>query len=290
MSTLQISSIEEQDRIASQHGFVPVVWQLPATCPCCGTKLVCPEGFVDSYCPNDDCKDQVFATLLHACGNAALDIDGTGETLVRELMANGVSRLSDIFRVDPSFMKSATRKRFEAGRNAAKGQPFWRKLHALGIEGFGQMLCQEVAQKWTSLSSAFDEPDALRDLVGEVVFLSIVNYCGKYAELIDDLDSLIGMTGTEQAVGPLTGKSFCITGDLLAGSRNEVSRRIEEAGGVVKSSVSRHLNYLIQGTETGKTKRAAAEKYGIPVITEQQLFKMIGQEMPSPKDAEDRAY
>jgi DNA ligase (NAD+) len=273
-------------------------YTLPAQCPCCATKLVCPEGYVDSYCPNAECSDQVFVTLLHGCGKTALDIDGCGKVLVGELMVNGVKKLSDIFLVDPAFMKPATRKRFEAGREAAKGQPFWRKLHALGIEGFGSTLCQEFAQKWTCLADAFhvdeakgiDEVSVLVDLVGESVYDNMAYYIGKHADEIDALDGLIGMTGSQAQVGPLTGKSFCITGDLMAGSRNDVSRRIEDAGGVVKSSVSRHLNYLIQGTETGKTKRAAAEKHGIPVITEQQLFVMMEQEMPKPKDAEDREY
>jgi NAD-dependent DNA ligase len=59
---------------------------------------------------------------------------------------------------------------------------------------------------------------------------------------------------------------------------------------VVKSSVSRRLNYLIQGTETGRVKREAAERHGIPIITETQLYVMLGQEMPLPKDMEDKEY
>lgn len=265
-------------------------YKLPDNCPCCKMPLVTPEGFVDAYCQNDQCLDQVLGRLQHGCGKSALDIDGCGETLIRELVANGVTKLSDIFVVDPSFMKTAARKRFEAGREACKAQPLWRKLHALGIEGFGQTLCQEVANRWVSLAASFDEALALRDMVGEVVYNNIIDYCTKYADEIDVLDGYISMVGTERAVGTLTGKSFCITGDLMAGTRAEVSLLIENAGGVVKSSVSRHLSFLIQGTETGKTKRAAAEKLGIPVINEKELFAMMGQEMPTPKDVELKEY
>lgn len=266
------------------------VYVLPSNCPCCGTKLVCPEGFVDSYCPNRDCEDQVTGRLLHGCGKSALDIDGCGDTLVREMVRHGVRRMSDVFTLDPSFMKPAARKRFEAGRAACAGQPLWRKYHALGIEGFGQTLCQEVASRWSSLSSAFDEMEALRSLVGESVFLSIVNYCGENEKELDALDAYIGLTSSQQAEGPLKGKAFCITGDLVSGSRNAVSRVIEEAGGVVKASVTRHLSYLIQGTETGRKKKADAEKKGIPVITEQQLYEMMGREMPVQKHVDEREY
>ena len=268
----------------------PKTYTLPVHCPCCGTKLVCPEGYVDAYCLNDACSDQVFASILHGCSKAALDIDGCGDALVGELMLHGVKKLSDVFTVDASFLKPAARKRFELGRSACAQQPLWRKLHALGIEGFGQTLCQAVADRWRSLDEASAEPEAFCKLVGGAVYNNIVDYFQKKGAEFDALHALIGMTGTEQAVGPLTGKTFCITGDLYSGTRNEVALRIEAAGGVVKSSVTRHLSYLIQGTETGRTKRAAAEKNGIPIITEQQLFALMGQEMPTPKNTEEKVY
>lgn len=269
------------------------VYKLPAKCPCCKSDLVTPEGFVDAYCQNDLCYEQVVGRLIHGCGKSALDIDGCGEVLVKELVANGATRLSDVFTIDPSFMKAAARKRFEAGREAAKAQPLWRKLHALGIDGFGTQLCQEVANTWISLEQAFAEPaksPTLKDVVGESVYNSIVDYCLKFSDEIDALDSLIGLVGTARAVGPLTGKTFCITGNLMAGTRPEVALLIENAGGVVKSSVGRNLDYLIKGTDTGKAKLAAAEKYGIAVIEENQLFELMGQEMPTPKDVEVKEY
>lgn len=274
------------------------VYLLPDLCPCCQTKLENPEGFVDSFCPNKECPDQVAATLLHGCGKGSLDIDGCGETLVQELMNHGVKKLSDVFTVDPSFMKTAARKRFEAGRKAAVDQPLWRKLHALGIEGFGTTLSKEVGQRWKNIVDALEEVEEIDevetrpflDMVGPVVYNNVLDYLTANAQEYEALDRLIGMTGTGQIEGALTGMTFCITGDLMSGTRNEVSKRIEEAGGVVKSSVSRHLNYLIQGTETGKKKRDEAEKHGVPIITETQLFELMGQEMPTPKDVAIKEY
>lgn len=266
------------------------VYQLPQECPCCGTKLEQPKGMVDFFCPNEDCEDQVLERLKHGCGKSALDIDGCGEMLVTELMKHGVRKLSDVFTVNPSFLKPAARKRFEAGRANCAAQPLWRKLHALGIEGFGQTLCQEVAGRWTSLVDAFDHVTEFKDLVGGVVFSSVVDYCRKNVDELEALDNWLGLSSDKQSAGPLKGKAFCITGNLLSGSRNEVSRRIEDAGGIVKSTVTRHVNYLIQGTETGRIKREKAQKLGVSVITEQELYTMMGMEMPAPKTVEDKEY
>lgn len=268
----------------------PDVYKIPSKCPCCDSPLTRPDGFVDTYCLNVDCEDQVFERLLHACGKSALDIDGCGETLIRELMLHGVRKLSDIFTINPAFLKTAARRRFEAGRATCAAQPYWRKLHALGIEGFGQTLSQEVAGRWLCMELAFNQSDALRSMVGDVVYNNICDYFTRYGEEYDALDGFIRMTSDPKASGPLTGLSFCITGDLASGSRNEVSKRIEKAGGIVKNSVSKHLSYLIQGTETGRTKRATAEKYGIPIITEEKLFEMMGQQMPTLKTWEDKEY
>ena len=268
------------------------IYRLPDKCPGCGQKLENPEGMVDWFCVNPDCPDQIHGRLKHGCGKEALDIDGCGETLVRTLMENGVRKLSDVFKVNPSFLKSAVRRRFEAGRAASPKQPLWRKLHALGIEGFGHSLCQAVASRWSSLAEAFSEKHCahFKKLVGAVVFESIVDFCANNSAEIDELDKLIGLSSSEEATGPLKGIAFCITGDLLSGSRSDVSKRIESAGGLVKSSVTRHVNYLVQGTETGRIKREKAEKLGVPVITEEKLYEMMGQEMPSPKNVEDVEY
>jgi DNA ligase (NAD+) len=266
------------------------VYHIPVHCPCCKTKLVKPEGYVDSFCPNPDCDDQVFERLRHACGKAALDIDGCGEVLIKELMKHGVRNLSDIFTIKPDFLKPSVRKRFEEGRATSPAQPLWRKLHALGIDGFGQTLCQEVASRWSSVTSAFDDDEAFTDLIGKAVWNNIYDYFMKNADEINALDALLGLSSTSIADGPLKGKTFCITGELTSGSRGVVSRRIEDAGGVMKTSVSRHLSYLIQGTETGQVKREKAKKYGVPVINEQQLYALMGQEMPVPKVLEEREY
>ncbi len=260
----------------------PFVYTMPAKCPCCGGDLEKVDGMVDWFCVNQNCPDQVHGRLLHGCGKSALDIDGCGEIMVRTLMENGVRKLSDVFKVNPAFLKPAARSRFETGRAASPKQPLWRKLHALGIEGFGQTLCQEVASRWVSLADAFDECIKLEENGNPDEKETIKDLVGNGAE-INELDKLIGLSSSEQATGPLKGVAFCITGDLMSGSRNDVSRRIESAGGMVKSSVTRHVNYLIQGTETGRVKREKAEKLGIRVITEEKLYEMMGQKMPTPK-------
>lgn len=294
MPSLQVSSIEEQDRVAQEHGFTVAVWQMPEHCPSCGTAVIKPDGYVDVFCPNDKgCLAQITARLRHATGKQALDIDGCGEVMVEELVKHGVRTLADVFSIQVlSFIKHAARKRFIEGREHAKAAPLWRKLHALGVDGIGRTLCQEIAARWPSLAAAFDETDELRKMIGEVNYATLCDYLKAHAAELDQLDVQGVRFETEPAlIGPLHGKVFVITGALVSGSRETVAGRIEAAGGTVKSSVTKKVHFLVTGTEAGRTKTEAAEKHGTVCIDEKQLYEMLGQPLPvTTKMEADREY
>jgi len=260
------------------------VYKLPDGCPCCETKLVKPPGKVDSFCPNQDCNDQVYARLRHATGKGALDIDGCGEAMIRELMLHGVRKLSDLFTIEHlEFLKQAARKKFLEGREVAKQQPLWRQLHALGIEGIGQTTCQEIAANWTSLISIIDEKDTprFREVFKEVGGKNFLEYMETETDELNALESA-GLTfeTVQASIGKLTGKVFAITGALMSGSRDQVMRRIEAAGGMVKANVSKKCHYLVLGAEAGTIKPGKAERLKVPVISEEQLYELLGEAMP----------
>ena len=79
---------------------------------------------------------------------------------------------------------------------------------------------------------------------------------------------------------PLAGKTFVITGTLLGGGRDAVSQRIEDAGGLVKGSVAKKVDYLVVGQDPGSNKTAAAAKCGTKILSEDDLFAMLGAPPP----------
>lgn len=258
------------------------VYVFPAKCPCCDTPLMRDEATVDWYCPNTHgCTEQIFGRLRYATSKQALDIAGCGETMVRVLMEHGVKRLSDLFALeDVSFLKPAARKAFLEGREKAKQQPFWRQLAALNVEGLGRTLCQDIAARWSSLFELSEDLAGLEKVINnEATYQSFLHYFATEHAEITRLNEL-GMTfKSERASGRLTGKVFAITGGLVSGTRDDVVRKIEAAGGSFKPSASRKCHYLVVGTGGGRVKAEAAAKLGIPTITEQQLYEMLGEEM-----------
>jgi DNA ligase (NAD+) len=73
---------------------------------------------------------------------------------------------------------------------------------------------------------------------------------------------------------PLSGKSFVLTGRLPTLSREDATQRIEAAGGIVLSSVSKTTDYVVAGADA-REKLTKAQQLGLHVIDEAELLEWI---------------
>jgi DNA ligase (NAD+) len=280
---------------------------MPEKCPCCGTPVKRDEGTVAYYCPNEACRVQVIERLKHALGKSSLDWDGMGEETVTDIVEASlfdgvptITQLSHIIALPGDIiaevLKPAALKKFLTERERVKKAPLWRKIHALGIEGIGRNKAKELANKWSDViimltmkpdkddQAAIDFVQAATDgvlyLLGGVVFDRFVNFMLNNATEIEALEAY-GYVFEEVAerIGVLTGKVFCITGTMMSGTREWVGQLVESKGGTVKSSVSKKVDYLVSGPGGGASKSAAAQKHGTQIITEEQLYDLMGEKM-----------
>jgi DNA ligase (NAD+) len=74
--------------------------------------------------------------------------------------------------------------------------------------------------------------------------------------------------------GPLTGRSYVITGTLQSYTREEAKAALEALGAKVGDSVSKKTTGLIAGENPG-SKLAKAQKAGVPVLDESALKKVL---------------
>lgn len=82
--------------------------------------------------------------------------------------------------------------------------------------------------------------------------------------------------------------SFVLTGDFASGDKNDIKAKIEQAGGFVKSGVSKKINYLVvgglgsdrwkfgnQGSKITKAKELQEQGIDIHIISEDDLLKLL---------------
>src|SRR5690606_4186906 len=75
--------------------------------------------------------------------------------------------------------------------------------------------------------------------------------------------------------GPLSGKSFVITGSLESMGRDAAAEKIRALGGTFQTSVAKGTTYLVMGAKAGSSKANKARKLGTEVIDERRRLEML---------------
>lgn len=264
------------------------IFHYPEKCPSCGHPVVHEAGEAMAYCVNRDCPAQLFEGLNHFVSRGALDIRGLGPSTIWKLLELGfIHNAADLYSLTeeqlaqlPGF-KDKSIKNLQGAIEDSKKRPFENVLFALGIRHIGEGV-------GTLLTSTFHDIDALMNAseeeisgimgIGPRIAHSIYEYLSdpRNKELVERLrEAGLTFEREEREIkrGPLTGKSFIITGKLETMPRSAAEKWIEERGGAVLPSVSKKLTYLVVGDDPG-SKLAKARKLGIETITEKQLFEM----------------
>jgi DNA ligase (NAD+) len=256
----------------------------PKRCPICKTPTVKGDG-VFTKCPNRDCPGRRWQLLKHW----AIDIDGLGEKQISQLQgAELVRTAADFYRLTPEQLMElegfgeVSAHNLIASIDASRERPFAVVLAALGLEGIGFVTARSLAQQFRSmeaLRAATPEQIAETPGVGPIVAQLIHDQLAdpQVGDLIDDLAGeglKMEEEGPPLGEGPLSGRTFVLTGTLPDWTREEATQRILAAGGRVTSSVSKKTDYLVAGDSPG-TKLAKAERLGVEVVDEPGLRTLL---------------
>lgn len=142
------------------------LFEMPATCPVCGTAVVQDEGAVRHYCPNLACPARVGQEFGHFAGRGGMDIEGAGWVVVQQLLARGMIRTrGDFFRLSVEDLASLDRFARKSAENLhaaiarSRVRPLSRILNSLGIPQVGEQTAIDLAD-WVAATwpPAADEP------------------------------------------------------------------------------------------------------------------------------------
>ena len=282
-------------------------WVMPTACPRCGSQLVRGEGEAVWRCENTSCPAKLQRGLEHFASRGAMNIDGLGESLIAQLIENGLVRdYADIYALSSEQLANLTsasarsdgreiQRRF-GEKNAAKvvaqierskGNELWRLIYGLGVRHVGERAAQVLAGAFWSIDAivgASTEQLQQTHEVGPVLAESVRTWMDEPGnrKLLGRLKAAgVRMEVPESqrtpaaAEGALTGRTYVITGTLMAMTREQAEAALKRLGAKVAGSVSKKTTGVIVGAEAG-SKAGKARELGVPTLDEAAFLDLIG--------------
>ena len=282
-----------------------VPWVMPTACAACGSPLHRDEEEVVWRCENTSCPARLRRGLEHFASRSAMNIEGLGESLVDQLIEQGlVNDFGDLYALEASQLenlvvvpreprseRAVPRKLGKVGRNVkeqierSKENDLSRLVYALGIRHVGEKAAATLARYRRTMAGILDASvEELQTVpeIGPVVAASVRAFAEEphNRALIDKLAAAgVNMSSQQPepsvvATGPLTGKTFVLTGTLASMTRDEATAEIERLGGKVSGSVSKKTSYVVAGEEAG-SKLDKARALGVAELTEEEFKALI---------------
>ena len=270
---------------------------IPQDCPSCHQRTIIQtsdSGVKTLYCQNKKCPAIKLAEIEHFV--TTMGMKGLASETLLKLMNRGLIKESvDLFKLDtPSIMMLEGFKK-KSAENIFNTIQFNRKkpmnvfLASLGINGLGKSVSKWVEKEIDSIADLYNQESYSIlcgiDGVADKTAQNIIDGLNEKKLLISELLMYVEIISQGDVVGNLSGQIFCISGSMTNG-KDSIKKIIESYGGEVKSSVVKNLTYLIAGDGSGN-KSKKAEEYGIPIISEEMFFQMIGEEKPKAKSEDD---
>ena len=264
-------------------------YEFPSVCPICGAPAVRERGEAAVRCTGAECPAQLTRSIAHFVSRDAMDIDGLGIKLVELMIGEGLLKSpADLYYLKREQIAALEHMGEKSAANLiesiekSKQNDLSRLLFAFGVRHIGAKAAKLIAARFgdldTLMQAAPEEIAAVRD-IGETMAASLTEWLatGQAHHMIERLRAagvnFLCFDRPEDT--SLDGKTFVLTGTLPSLSRSEASALIEKHGGKVSGSVSRKTDYVVAGEEAG-SKLKKAQDLGIPILTEDDLQKMIG--------------
>ncbi|WIV55769.1 NAD-dependent DNA ligase LigA [Amycolatopsis nalaikhensis] len=287
--------LDESKRTGAEREIVP-----PSTCPSCAQPLTEQGNSRELFCTNVACPAQTVRRLIHWASRAAADIDAIGGVWIERLAESGdLEHPSDFYRLTKERLLEFDRigevsaTRMIESIDASRGVGLRRALIGLAIpmasEGTAARLCRAGFGSLEDVADAGVEGLVAVDDIGPKVAASLIEHLTRLRPELERLrERGVSLDVREEdlppvvaAGAPLAGKTVVVTGaisDPRSGEkvpRPTFQRLCEKAGATIASSVSASTDLLITGADVGAAKLTKAEKHGVEVVDQGEIWQQL---------------
>jgi DNA ligase (NAD+) len=254
-------------------------------CPTCGHQpLTTDDTKTHLYCTNPNCGQQIQKQITYFF--TKLGLENFSEKMISSLNCNTVLDVYNLKREDilkiEGWAETSTDDFLNRIREVKNSKPE-KILAALGIDNLGETTAKLLLENFSAneILEALDDRKKLESLVykmiqikglGKTKVKSIIDGLKENKSLLEQLMKIGISFNKPPVVGPLSKKSFCITGSLSK-PRKAYELIIEKFGGTNVNISS--CDFLICNNPSESNKFKKAQERGVKIITEDDLILMI---------------
>ncbi len=266
------------------------IFTMPEKCPECDDDVVRREGEAIHRCLNPACPAQSYELIRHYVSRPAMDIDGVGESLVKQFLEAGLIRDSaDLYTLTVEQVAGLERMAEKSAQNAidaieqSKERPLGNVIFALGIRHVGAETARILAERYGDMDAlAAATQEELTDIytIGSVVADSVYTWFrdDENLRLVEKLRDA-GVHMREEIVRPVgdlpwTGQEIVLTGRLTELSRPQAEEIVRSLGGKAGRSVTKKTTLVVAGEEAG-SKLEKAQRLETPIIDEDEFLRRV---------------
>lgn len=286
----EISRVDLKKRPADSQPY-----QVPTTCPVCGSDLVHLDDEVALRCVNPMCPAQIKEGLAHFASRNAMNIDGLGPKIIQQLWDKElVHDVADLYSLTHDQLLTLDKFGDKSAANLltsianSRNNSVERLLFGLGIRHVGAKAARLIMEHFQNLdrllTASADEVAAV-DGIGPTIGDSVQTYFAneQVKKLVDELRAVGVNFDYHGSVVPVAtdsewnGRRVVLTGKLEELTRADAKHWLEAHGAKVTGSVSKKTDIVIAGTAAG-SKLTKAQDLGIMVWDEARFAQAMKEE------------
>lgn len=242
---------------------------IPTHCPCCDYPLETVN--LQLFCRNGGCDAQLAKRLEHFC--KVLGIKGMGPRTVAKLSISDITEIyyMDVQQVAEDLSSERTAAKLIDEIQRSRTADLATVLAAFSIPLVGATASTKIA----SVVGHIDEINletCKQAGLGDKVTQNLLTWLStEFKELREFLP--FSFRSAKQVAVSESGLSVCITGKLSSfKTKSAAAEALSLQGYRVVESVTKNIDYLVDESGDGSTKRKKADQYGIKIITNLTQF------------------
>ena len=267
----------------------PAEFQMPGSCPECGSAVEREEGEAVFRCTGGlFCPAQRKQSIMHYASRRAMDIEGMGEKLVDQLVESGlVHSIADLYSLKREQLVALERMGEKSADNLlaelerSKSPELDRLLYALGIREVGEVTAASLARYFgtmgrvaaASTEDLIEVPDVGPIVAGHVYAFFQEAHNIQVIEALEEAGLRWKAVEINEGEHPLAGQTWVLTG-ALGMPRAKAKNLLESLGAKVSGSVSARTSVVLAGEAAG-SKLRKAESLGIEGVDEEQFRQLM---------------